>query len=80
MNRLPSNLADQRSHIGLMATIAAIFIGVISLLGKQNQLTLSCLGGHLGGVLTLAIHNSPNNGPIDLSLIDLIQVRKLFYM
>ncbi len=23
-------------------------------------------GGHLGGILTLAIHNSPNNGPIDL--------------
>ncbi len=30
-----------------------------------KYLTLSCLGGHFGGVLTLAIHNSANSGPID---------------
>jgi hypothetical protein len=39
MNRLPYNLADQRSHIGQMATIATILIRVISLLGKWNELT-----------------------------------------
>jgi hypothetical protein len=39
MNRLPYNLADQRSHIGRMATIATILIRVISLLGKWNELT-----------------------------------------
>jgi hypothetical protein len=39
MNRLPYNLADQRSHIGQMATIATILIRVISLLGKRNELT-----------------------------------------
>jgi hypothetical protein len=39
MNRLPYNLANQRSHIGQMATIATILIGVISLLGKRNELT-----------------------------------------
>jgi hypothetical protein len=39
MNTLPYNLANQRSHIGQMATIAAIFIGVISLLDKRNKLT-----------------------------------------
>jgi hypothetical protein len=38
MNRLPYNLAHQRSHIGLMATIVTILIRVISLLGKQNEL------------------------------------------
>ncbi len=39
MNRLPYNLAGQRSHIGRMATIATILIRVISLLGKRNKLT-----------------------------------------
>jgi hypothetical protein len=39
MNKLPYYLADQRSHIGQMATIATILIRVISLLGKQNKLT-----------------------------------------
>ena len=39
MNRLPYNLANQRSHIEQMATIATILIGVISLLGKRNKLT-----------------------------------------
>jgi hypothetical protein len=39
MNRLPYNLANQRSHIGRMATIMTILIRVISLLGKQNELT-----------------------------------------
>jgi hypothetical protein len=40
MNRLPYNiLANQRSHIGQMATIATILIRVISLLGKRNKLT-----------------------------------------
>jgi hypothetical protein len=39
MNRLPNNLANQRSHIGQLATIATILIGVISFLGKQNKLT-----------------------------------------
>jgi hypothetical protein len=39
MNRLPYNLADQRSHIEQMATIVTILIGVISLLGKRNKLT-----------------------------------------
>jgi hypothetical protein len=39
MKRLPYNLANQRSHIGQMATIATILIGVIALLGKQNELT-----------------------------------------
>jgi hypothetical protein len=39
MNRLPYNLADQRSHIGQMATITTILIRVISLLGKRNELT-----------------------------------------
>jgi hypothetical protein len=38
MNRLPNNLADQRSHIGRMATIPTILIRVISLLGKRNEL------------------------------------------
>jgi hypothetical protein len=38
MNRLPYNLANQRSHIGRMATIATILIRVISLLGKRNEL------------------------------------------
>jgi hypothetical protein len=38
MNRLPYNLANQRSHIGQMATIVTIFIRVISLLGKRNEL------------------------------------------
>jgi hypothetical protein len=38
MNRLPYNLANQRSHIGRMATIPTILIGVISLLGKRNKL------------------------------------------
>jgi hypothetical protein len=32
-------LANQRSHIGRMATIALIVIGVISLLVKRNKLT-----------------------------------------
>jgi hypothetical protein len=36
MNRLPYNLADQRSHIGQMATIATILIRVISLLGVDK--------------------------------------------
>jgi hypothetical protein len=35
--RLPYKLAHQRSHIGLMATIALIDIGVINLLGKPNK-------------------------------------------
>ncbi len=40
MNRLPYNLADQRGHIGQMATIATIFIRVISLLiDNRNKLT-----------------------------------------
>jgi hypothetical protein len=39
MNRFPYDLASQRSHIGRMATIATILIRVISLLGKQNELT-----------------------------------------
>jgi hypothetical protein len=39
MNRLPYNLANQRSHIRGMAIIALIIIGVISFLGKQNKLT-----------------------------------------
>jgi hypothetical protein len=39
MNRPSYNLADQRSHIGQMATIATILIRVISLLGKRNKLT-----------------------------------------
>ncbi len=39
MNRLPYNLADQRSHIEQMATIATILIRVISLLGKWYELT-----------------------------------------
>jgi hypothetical protein len=39
MNKLPYNLADQRSHIGQMATIATILIIVISLIGKRNELT-----------------------------------------
>ncbi len=39
MNRLPYNLANQRSHIGQMGTIATILIGVISLLGKRSKLT-----------------------------------------
>jgi hypothetical protein len=39
MNRLPYDLADQRSHVGRMATISTILIGVISLLGKRNKLT-----------------------------------------
>jgi hypothetical protein len=38
MNRLPYNLANQRSHIGQMATIVTILIKVISLLGKRNEL------------------------------------------
>ncbi len=38
MNRLPYNLANQRSHIGRMATITTILIRVISLLGKWNEL------------------------------------------
>jgi hypothetical protein len=39
MNKLPYNLANQRSHIRRMATIATILIRVISLLGKRNKLT-----------------------------------------
>jgi hypothetical protein len=39
MDRLPYNLANQRSHIVGMATIATILIGVISLLDKRNELT-----------------------------------------
>jgi hypothetical protein len=39
MNRLPYNLANQRSHIEQMATIVTILIRVISLLGKRNKLT-----------------------------------------
>jgi hypothetical protein len=39
MNRLPYDLADQRSHIGRMATIGTIVIRVISLLVKQNKST-----------------------------------------
>jgi hypothetical protein len=39
MNRLPCNLANQRSHIGQMATIALILIEVISLLGMRNKFT-----------------------------------------
>jgi hypothetical protein len=31
-------MANQRSHVGQMATIATILIGVISLLGKRNEL------------------------------------------
>jgi hypothetical protein len=38
MNRLSYILANQRSHIGQMATIATILIGLISLLGKWNEL------------------------------------------
>ncbi len=38
MNRPPYNLADQRSHIKRMATIATILIRVITLLGKWNEL------------------------------------------
>ncbi len=38
MNRLPYNLANQRSHIGQMATITTILIRVISLLGKRDIL------------------------------------------
>jgi hypothetical protein len=37
MNRLPYNLAGQRSHIGRISTIATILIRVISLLGKRNK-------------------------------------------
>jgi hypothetical protein len=43
MNRLPYNLANQRSHIGRMATIATILIGVILLLGKGHELTREVL-------------------------------------
>jgi hypothetical protein len=39
MNRLPYDLANQRSHIGQIATIATILIGVISLLGKWKKIT-----------------------------------------
>jgi hypothetical protein len=39
MNRLSYHLANQRSHIGQMATIVLIVVGVISLLVKQNKLT-----------------------------------------
>jgi hypothetical protein len=51
-------------HMALLSTI-------LTLLQDNGftvnlQLTLSCLGGRLGGVLTLAIYISPNNGPIDL--------------
>ncbi len=35
--RLSYNLACQRSHIGQMATIVPIVIGVIKLLGKWNK-------------------------------------------
>ncbi len=38
VNRLPYNLAGQRSHSGRMATIATILIRVIPLLGKRNEL------------------------------------------
>jgi hypothetical protein len=31
-----------------------------------KRLTLSRLGGRLGGILSLAIHISPNNGPIEM--------------
>jgi hypothetical protein len=38
MNKLPYDLANQRSHIGQMATIATIVIGVITLLVRRNEL------------------------------------------
>ncbi len=43
-----------------------MFIFCFDIYAAKTLLTRSCLGGHLGGILTLAIHNSPNNGPIDL--------------
>jgi hypothetical protein len=45
MNILPYNLANQRSHIGRMATITTILIRVISLLGKRNELMREVGGG-----------------------------------
>ncbi len=47
MNRLPYDLADQRSHIGGMATIATIVIRVISLLVKRNDCVLVVGGGKI---------------------------------
>ena len=38
------------------------------------SLTLSCLGPRLDRVLSLAIHISPNNGPINM-----VSVAKLIY-
>jgi len=45
-------------------------------LGMQRSasLTLSCLGPRLDRVLSLAIHISPTNGPIDM-----VSVAKLIY-
>ncbi len=40
-------------------------------------LTLSCLGGRLGGILSLAIHISPNNGVINMIQSDKLVVNVL---
>ena len=43
-------------------------------IGRKQILTLSCLGWRLGGVLSLDIHISPTNGPIDM-----VSIAKLVY-
>jgi hypothetical protein len=61
MNRLYFNMANQRSHIGQMATIATILIGVISLLGKRNKLRCEVFWWLVAGREHLMIFLPPKN-------------------
>jgi hypothetical protein len=61
MNRIPYNLANQRSHIGQMATIATILIRVISLLGKRNELMREVFWWLVAGREHLIIFSPPKN-------------------
>ena len=51
--------------------------GVVQANVGQKLLTLSCPGGRLGGVLSLAIHISPNNGAINMIQSDKLVVNVL---
>ena len=44
---------------------------------QRSAQNLSCLGGRLGGVLSLAIHISPNNGAINMIQSDKLVVNVL---
>ena len=45
-----------------------VLVEVFERVGLETNVSPFLLGGRLGGVLSLAIHISPNNGPINMIL------------